>query len=178
MFVAGYLKTVRKGADLLVKALEGLPESCRDQVVILTVGNGGENFSQKLNLPVINLGYVSDDVTKAIAYSAADLFILPTRADNLPVVLQESMACGTPMVSFKVGGVPDLVRHGITGYLANPENAEELCQGIVYLLENNELRENMRKNCREIAVQEYSLELQATRYVKLYETMVNSQSKK
>jgi len=50
-----------------------------------------------------------------------DLFIFPTRADNLPLVLQESMACGTPMVSFKVGGVPDLVRPGITGYLATPE---------------------------------------------------------
>lgn len=51
---------------------------------------------------------------KAIAYSAADLFLLPTRADNLPLILQESMACGTPMLSFKVGGVPDLARPGLT----------------------------------------------------------------
>jgi glycosyltransferase involved in cell wall biosynthesis len=65
---------------------------------------------------------------KAIAYSAADLFLFPTRADNLPLVLQESMACGTPMISFKVGGVPDLVRPGITGYLANPEDIKDFQQ--------------------------------------------------
>jgi len=53
----------------------------------------------------------------------------PTRADNLPLVLQESMACGTPMVSFKVGGVPDLVRPGITGYLATPEDVKDFCNG-------------------------------------------------
>jgi len=98
---------------------------------------------------------------------AADLFIFPARADNLPLVLQESMACGTPMVSFKVGGVPDLVRPGITGYLATPEDVKDFCNGIVQLLEDQS-RSRMGQQCRVIALDEYPLQLQAKRYVKLY----------
>lgn len=82
------------------------------------------------------------------------------------------MACGTPMVSFNVGGVPDLVRPDVTGYLAEPENTQEFSDGIVQLLEDNELRENMSKNCRAIAISEYSLDLQAQRYIELYKQVL------
>ncbi len=114
------------------------------------------------------------DRLKSITYSAADLLICPTRADNLPLVLQESMACGTPMVSFKVGGVPDLVRPGVTGYLAQPEDAQDFCNGIVQLLEDETLRERMSQNCRAIAVAEYPLELQAQRYIELYRQVLSA----
>ena len=78
------------------------------------------------------------------------MFIFPTRADNLPLVLQESMACGTPMISCNIGGVPDLVRHNVTGYLARPEDTEDFCNGIVTLLEDKQLREKISENCRAI----------------------------
>jgi glycosyltransferase involved in cell wall biosynthesis len=96
------------------------------------------------------------------------LFVFPTRADNLPLVLQESMACGTPMISFKIGGVSDLVRPGVTGYLATPEDADDFCKGIVELLEDKTLRDRMSLNCRAIVMKEYPLELQAKRYIELY----------
>ncbi len=119
-------------------------------------------------MPSLELGYVSSDRLKSIAYSAADLFLFPTRADNLPLVLQESMACGTPMVSFNIGGVPDLVRPGKTGYLAAPEDAKDFCQGIVLLLTDTALREQLGQNCRAVALAEYPLELQAQRYIEIY----------
>jgi glycosyltransferase involved in cell wall biosynthesis len=119
-------------------------------------------------MPNLNLGYVSSDRLKAIAYSAADLFIFPTRADNLPLVLQESMACGTPMVSFKVGGVLDLVRPGVTGYLAQPEDPQDFYHGIMQLIEDKNLRASMRQTCRAIALEEYPVELQGQRYIELY----------
>jgi glycosyltransferase involved in cell wall biosynthesis len=115
---------------------------------------------------------VTSDRLKALIFSAADLFIFPTRADNLPLVLQESMACGTPMVSFKIGGVPDLVRPGITGYLAAAEDPEDFCNGIIQLLENHHLRETMGENCRSIALAEYSLEGQSDRYIQLYRSLL------
>lgn len=121
----------------------------------------------------MSLGYISSDRLKAVAYSAADLFLFPTRADNLPLVLQESMACGTPMVSFRIGGVPDLVRPGITSYLAQPENAQDFTVGIEQLLSDRSLREQMSQNCREITLQEYSLNLQAERYISLYKKALN-----
>lgn len=168
MFGAQSLTDARKGGDLLMKALSSLPESLKAETVLLILGDGGETISEAVGMQTMNLGYVSSDRLKSIAYSAADLFVFPTRADNLPLVLQESMACGTPMVSFKIGGVPDLVRPGITGYLAQPEDAQDLCNGIVQLLEDRNLRDRMSQQCRAIALAEYPLELQAQRYIELY----------
>ena len=168
MFGAESLKDSRKGGDLLVKALSSLPESLKAETILLTLGHGGKSISETVGMANLNLGYVSSDRLKSIAFSAADLFVFPTRADNLPLILQESLACGTPIVSFKIGGVPDLVRPGITGYLASPENANDFCNGIVQLLEDQNLRNSMSQNCRAIAVKEYPLEGQTQKYIDLY----------
>ena len=168
MFGAQSLSDPRKGGDLLIQALKRLPESLKADTVLLTFGGGNIKSSDVLGMKIIDLGYIGSDRLKIIAYSAADLFIFPTRADNLPLVLQESMACGTPMVSFEIGGVPDLVRPIISGYLAKPEDAKDMADGIVQLLEDKDLRESMGQQCRAIAMQEYSLELQAQRYIDLY----------
>ena len=172
LFGADSLKDKRKGGDLLFNALQQLPQSLKAEVLLLTFGNGSEAITAKLGIPTIGLGYISSDRLKSMAYSAADLFIFPTRADNLPLVLQESMACGTPMVSFDIGGVPDLVRPMVTGYLAKPEDAKDFCNGIVELLENEQLQQTMSVNCRAIALAEYPLELQAERYIKLYKEIL------
>ncbi len=174
MFGAESLKDSRKGGNLLLKALSNLPNSLKAETVLLTIGNGGESISEIVEIPTLNLGYVSSDRLKSIAYSAADLFIFPTRADNLPLVLQESMACGTPMVSFKVGGVPDLVRPDITGYLATPEDSKDFCNGIIKLLEDDNLRDHLSQKCRAISLAEYRLELQAQRYIELYRKMLQN----
>jgi glycosyltransferase involved in cell wall biosynthesis len=176
MFGAQSLSDPRKGGDLLIQALKKLPESLKADTVLLTFGGGNIKAPGVLGMKIIDLGYISSDRLKVIAYSAADLFIFPTRADNLPLVLQESMACGTPMVSFEIGGVPDLVRPMITGYLAKPENAKDMADGIVQLLEDNDLRETMSQECRAIALQEYSVELQAQRYINLYEQTILASS--
>jgi glycosyltransferase involved in cell wall biosynthesis len=172
LFGADSLKDQRKGGDLLLKVLQQLPQSLKSETVLLTFGNGSEAIIAELGMQNINLGYINSDRIKSIAYSAADLFIFPTRADNLPLVLQESMACGTPMVSFDIGGVPDLVRPMITGYLAKSEDTQDFCNGIVRLLEDEQLRQTMSINCRAIALAEYSLELQAKSYIELYKKML------
>lgn len=178
LFGAESLTNTRKGGDLLFKALKNLPQSLKTEIVLLTFGDSGEEMAEAIRIPTLNLGYVSSDRLKSIAYSAADLFVFPTRADNLPLVLQESMACGTPMVSFKVGGVPDLVRPGVTGYLAAPEDADDFCSGIVQLLEDKTLRYQMSHNCREIALKEYPLDLQAQRYLEVYQQALAKTSTK
>ena len=157
----------RKGGDLLVKALGSLPAALKAETVLLLLGEGGEAIADEVGIPALNLGYISSDRLKAIAYCAADLFVLPTRADNLPLGLLESMACGTPIVSFRVGGVPEVVRPGITGYLAEPGDAHDLANGILHLLDEA-LRRAMSQQCRAIALQEYRLELQVQRYLELY----------
>ncbi|NJP22259.1 MAG: glycosyltransferase [Hydrococcus sp. CRU_1_1] len=168
MFGAASLKDPRKGTDLVVEALLQLPESLKKETILLTIGHGGEEIATSVGMEIMDLGYLDNDRLKSIAFSVADLFIFPSRADNLPLVLQESMACGTPMVSFKVGGIPDLVRPDVTGYLAQPDDAKDFTRGIIQLLEDENLRQSMSSNCRAIALEEYSLEQQAKRYIELY----------
>lgn len=173
MFGAQSLTNARKGGDLLFESVAALPSSIKANTVLLTFGSGNSQKLKTLGMETISLGYVSSDRIKAILFSAADVFVFPTRADNLPLVLQESIACGTPMVSFKVGGVPDMVRPGVTGLLAEPEDALDLSAKIVEILEADELRAAMRKNCREIALKEYALELQRDRYIELYQQLLS-----
>lgn len=125
MFAALNLKDYRKGGDLLIQVLQSLPQSLKAETVLLVIGKEGKAIAQKVDIPVYALGYLNNDRAKAVAYSAAALFLFPTRADNSPLVLSESMAGGTPMVGFNVGGVPDLVHPRITGYLVEPENSAD-----------------------------------------------------
>ena len=171
MFAALKLDNFQKGGDLLLKALQSLPASLKTETVLLTFGKGGETLAESVGMQTINLGYVSDDRRKAICYSAADLFLFPTRAESFGNVALESIACGTAVVSFKVGGVTEHVRHGITGYLAEPGNSQDFCNGILQLLEDRNLGEQMSQQCRAIALQEYSLELCTQRHIELYKTL-------
>ncbi|MBD2096309.1 glycosyltransferase family 4 protein [Trichocoleus sp. FACHB-591] len=174
MLGAQNLQDPRKGTKLLLESLQNLPAQVKATTVLLTLGDGGETISSLVDIPTFNLGYISGDRIKAVAYSAADIFVFPSQADIFGLVLQESMACGTPLVSFKVGGIPDLVRPGQTGYLAEPNNVEDFCNGIIQLLEDKALRDYMSQKCRAIALQEYSLELQAKRYIELYEKILDN----
>jgi glycosyltransferase involved in cell wall biosynthesis len=162
----------RKGMDLLYESLQNLPTALKSEIVLLVMGSRTRSFEETNDFQIFHLGYIDCEQIKAIAYSTADLFVFPTRADNLPLVLQESLACGTPIVSFKVGGVPDLVRPGVTGYLAAPEDASDLAQGIVELLEDDHLRQSLSNQCRATAVEEYNLRLQAERYINVYKHLL------
>ena len=172
MFSSLNLMDYRKGGDLLLKAIKNIPSSLKSELIILTMGSNGDRIGESLGTQSLNLGYINSHRIKAAAYSAADLFVLPTRAENLANGIMESMACGTPVVSFRVGGCPELVRPGITGCLAEPENAEDLCDCVVQLIEDKSLRTVMGKQCREIAVKEYSVELETKRYIELYRQLI------
>jgi glycosyltransferase involved in cell wall biosynthesis len=168
MFAAVKLNQFNKGGDLLLAALNSLPVSLKRDLLLLLLGNKGEALAEATDIQSINLGYVNDDSLKAIAYSAADLFVLPSRAEAFGLVALESMACGTPVVSFRIGGLTDLIRPGITGYLAEPENAKDLSDYITQLLKDQYLREKMGHMSREIAQNEFSSELKTKRHIALY----------
>ncbi len=168
LFGAKRLDLFIKGSDLMIKAINGLPGALKDRCVLLLFGNNASTVINAVDIPAINLGFIEDDFLKSAAYSVADIFLCPSRAENFPNVVLESMACGTPTVAFNVSSLPELVRPGVTGYLAEIENADSFRERIVELIENNYLRERLGQNCRETVIKEYTLELLFNRYFKLY----------
>ena len=113
-----------------------------------------------------------DDRYLSFVYSAADLFVMPSLADNLPNTIMESIACGIPVVAFDVGGVPDMVRPGETGGLVPAEDVDGLAREIRQLRDSSELLHKMKQACRITAEREFPLELQGRRYGELYRRMM------
>jgi glycosyltransferase involved in cell wall biosynthesis len=160
-----------KGADLLVEALRTLPGDVRRNSVLLIVGNGGERIATMTGLPAIDLGFLKSDRLKTLAFSAADLFLHPTRAESFGLVALESIACGTPVVAFRVGGIPELVRPGLSGELAEPESPREFRDAIRRLIEDDQRRSRIAGTCRELALAEYRIDGQVERYLQLYQSL-------
>lgn len=167
MFAAHNPQDKRKGLDILIQALHQISPS-KHKLQILLVGETHSDLATQLPFPVVEVGQVQNDRLMAACYAAADIFVLPTRQDNLPNSLLESIACGTPIVSFNVGGVPEVITHMETGFLAEPETATHLKEGIETLLVDSSLLRKMSNYCREIALEKFALSVQAQRYKSLY----------
>jgi glycosyltransferase involved in cell wall biosynthesis len=172
LFVAGSISHPLKGFALLAKALNGL----RDQRDLLLVSVGGGAPPVEVQVPHLRLGHIGSDHLLPLVYSAADVFVIPSVDDNLPQTVLEATACGTPVVGFAVGGIPDMVRPGVTGWLVPPQDVDALRAAICALQQDPAKQAEMADNCRGIAVQEYALEVQARRHVELYQTMLAEQA--
>jgi len=167
LFVASNVQIRYKGFLPLTEALSGLKG--QDKLLLISVGT-----KSKLNLevPHEHLGHINDDRMLALTYNAADLFVIPSLQDNSPNTVLESMACGIPVVGFKTGGVPDMVRDGVTGLLAPCNDVAALKAAIEDLIRKPSKREEMGINSRRVALHEYSLVVQAERYDKLYQSLL------
>lgn len=167
LFVADWANEKRKGLDLLLEAIRGLG----DLPELYAFAIGRNVSSRVLGVRGKTIDYVRDDLTLSLVYSTADVFVVPSLEDNLPLTALEALACGIPTIAFSVGGLPDIVREGQTGILAPMGDIGALCRAIAELLQNTERRATMAQQCRHVAVREYNLEVQARRYMALYEEL-------
>lgn len=170
LFAAASVMNHRKGFDILADALQSL--GADRAVTLAAIGRG--TGQERLPGATVALGRLENERLLSFAYSAADVVVLPTRADNLPNVILEAMACGVPVVGSEVGGMPDMVRSGQTGILVASEDAAALRAAIVAVLDNKTLREQFSREARRVALREFSLESQAVRYKRLYEGLVDA----
>ena len=167
--VANFLANRRKGFNLLAKALVRVTDI--DSLFLISVGNGKPAVDAKI--AHLHLGTIENNRLLSLVYSAADIFVIPSLQDNMPNTVLESLACGTPVVGFAVGGIPELVRPGITGLLVPFDNVDELRTAIGNLLKDTAMRAEMSANCRRIAEEQYALEVQTRRYIELYQQLVS-----
>ena len=161
----------KKGFHLLHPALQKFTENSNTKTAAVIFGASRPSDPPDFNMPTYYLSTLQDDWSLVLAYSAADLFVLPTMHDNLPYTIIESMACKTPCVSFSVGGLPDMIDHNVNGYLATPFDPEDLANGIQKILENDELRYEMAENCRRKTLKEFDVDVQVKRYLELFKSL-------
>ncbi|MCS7080208.1 MAG: glycosyltransferase [Chloracidobacterium sp.] len=169
MFAAMNVNDPRKGGDLLLAALRRLPNSHRRRLTLLVLGDTPPDGCAALDCQTTLAGRITNDHLKARVYSAADVFVSPAREEAFGLVLQEAMACGVPCISFHVGGMPDLVRHGETGLTVEPENIAGLADAIASVMDNDTERATMGRQARRLVVADYGLQSQAQRCMAAYE---------
>jgi glycosyltransferase involved in cell wall biosynthesis len=168
------LNDPRKGMDIL---FEGLPQLAPDTTVLFM--GGGENaIPEGRGNGLVNmhsLGLLTDDATKVLAYSAADALVYPSREDNLPNTVAESLACGTPVAGFALCGVTEMLEDG-AGVAASEVSPVTLVRAIEAVLDLN--GDAARRRCRELAQQRYDLLTQAGVLAGLFEELMDARARK
>ena len=157
----------RKGAEILPLLWRHIQHR---PLTVLTMGRGTIVVDDP-RIDVRALGFIDDDKLKALAYSAADALLHPAPVDNFPNVVLEALACGTPTIALPVGGVPEMVRPGVSGWLADAATPEALGRAVDQALGDLSLGKNLRDSCRALAESEYSLEDEGRRYIQLFEEL-------
>lgn len=171
LFIAANAVTdPRKGFNLLAESLTRLKSEFGRDVHLLIVGSSGEQLPT-LNFPVKALGVVSEPDRVVDAYCAADALVVPSLSDNLPNTVLESFACGTPVLAFPSGGIPEMILPHQNGNLSESVTVEGLTKVMNEFLMTPESWPELRKGARDSALERYSLELQSRRVIELYRSL-------
>lgn len=164
----------RKGADLLRAALGELSESNDVNNVELVIFGASEPAGPpNWGFPAHYTGFLHDDPSLALLYSAADVMVVPSRYEGFGQTVFEALACGTPVVAFDATGPRDQIEHRETGWLAEPYDPSELAAGIKWLLSDPERQATVGERARETVVERYGRRDIARRYLKLYEQVLD-----
>jgi glycosyltransferase involved in cell wall biosynthesis len=165
--------TTNKGFHRLWQALQSLVNSdLKDKVELVVFG-----FSQPINQPDLSfhhyyLGRLKHDIMPMV-YSAANVFVAPSRSETFALTVLESLACGTPVVAFDTTGPKEVITHKRNGYLAKPYEVEDLARGITWVLEDGKRHQNLSCHAREKIEQEFTLESMVNRYRTLFNEIVD-----
>ena len=177
LFSAYNVNAPIKGLPTLLEACriltEGQPE-LRGRVAIVLAGRGWEQVNPlaAAGVELCPVGYVTSPRQMAQLYNAADLFCLPSLQENLPNTIMEAKACGVPTVATAVGGIPEMINHKTDGYLARPQDAADLAEGLRWVLSEAD-GATLRQLNRAAAVTTYGESRIAARYLTLYQQMLS-----
>lgn len=161
----------RKGGDLFLDALAKIPETHASTIVI--AGDGPERAklaAHPIGARAKWLGFLPQ-TQLAKWFEACDVFVFPTRDEPLGLVTLEAMACGTPVIAARVGGVPELIEHDVNGLLFGVDRVEEIAHQLRRVLSDAELRDRLARRALFTAL-EHSLERQVSRVVEIYRSVV------
>lgn len=179
LFSSQRITDERKGFKYLAEACNIIKQrnpELAENVAVVVVGSESEKVKKMLSLSVYPIDFVSSEQEITELYNAVDLFLTPSLQDNLPNAIVEAMACGTPCVGFRTGGIPEMIDHKQNGYVANYTDADDLAYGIEWCLDPTRYDE-LCTAAHTKAVHTYSEDRVARRYTEVYERMLNEQEK-
>jgi glycosyltransferase involved in cell wall biosynthesis len=167
-----------KGPDLFVEAIQRLSAESSDPRPLQVISFGKDAFDARLlsgPVEVTHLGPIKDRRLMSILYGAADVFAAPSRMENLSNAVLEALACGTPVVAFAIGGMPDMIDHQVNGFLAPPFETSEFAEGLRFTLQQRD-RSDIRAACRQKVLNSFSREQEIERYVALYRRLLSARA--
>jgi glycosyltransferase involved in cell wall biosynthesis len=163
----------RKGNQFLLQALERMSQlgwGARTELVI--IGASMPESPPDLGMKVHYMGLLHDEISQVLLYSAADVVVAPSMQDNLSNTVMESLSCGTPVVAFEIGGMPDMIDHQINGYLATPFEPDDLADGMMWILEDKYRHDMLSQRARQTVEERYALKEVSNRYLALYQSIL------
>ncbi|KKG11799.1 glycosyl transferase family 1 [Methanosarcina mazei] len=175
IFFAGRLVKL-KNVDILIKALSIIKETNPDAHLYIAgsgpqyqkLGSLSVEFNVDKNITFLN--FISEDEMLKM-YASVDIFALPSKFENCPMVLLEALAVGTPVVASNVGGIPQILDNGKYGLLAESGNVEDFAQKIITLIKNKSLRNELSEKGKQ-RVKEYSWDDIASKTIELYSSIL------
>jgi glycosyltransferase involved in cell wall biosynthesis len=172
VFGANSIDDPNKGSNFFLKALTELIKYVEPQEVEIVFFGNSTKFDKAIPFKCHYLGAIHDEIVLPIIYSSADLVAVPSISENFPNTILESLSCGTPVVAFEIGGIPDQIIHKYNGYLAKPYLSNDLAEGINWIIDNRSSI-NLQRNCRNIITEKFDISMTANKYIKLYEKLEN-----
>jgi len=160
----GTIENQWKGGEYTRAALAAFMPKYPD-CVFVNIGANSESYDPR----IINISHIDNESKLAQAYSTLDIFLYTSIADNCPLVVLEALSCGIPMVTFDVGGIPELVRDGTDGCVSEYKNVQEIVQSLEELAADAGLCSKYSHNARESAVSMFDHKIVFKHYEKLYE---------
>jgi glycosyltransferase involved in cell wall biosynthesis len=176
LFAAASIRDTRKGYRILREALilwmKKNPKQIKNIELVIIGDTKDSNDELQFECPAISVGYISDPLEMVEYYNAADFFAMPSLDENLPNTIMESLSCGTPVLAFATGGIPEMIRHKETGYLAERGSVEALTQGLDWMMEHCR-EESVMSSARNHVLQNYSYASVAAKYTSIYQSAIN-----
>ncbi|MCX6304479.1 MAG: glycosyltransferase family 4 protein [Bacteroidetes bacterium] len=159
------VKNTIKGFDLLEKALHQLDP---DRYELIIFGSVESDLERPLNVKAHFFGTVTDEAKLVRLYNAADVVAVPSYQEVFGQAASEAMACGTPVVAFAQTGLPDIVKHKETGYLATPFDPADLARGIAWITADESRHRQLSAASRTRAVENFSIDVVAGKLITVY----------
>jgi len=170
MFSSFKLNDKRKGLADFLEAIKSLKDKVSFPLTILLTGCRGEEIPFPSGVKVVRINFTNEDKFLTLCYNACDVYLLLSRADNLPNALVEASACGTPVITLDNGGCPEALNNKKSGYVV--EDSKEAIEALKDILSNEAKQKEFSQNARKFAENKFSMDSQVESYVGLAQELI------